>query len=154
VHKLRNILEHLPKDKQSQAIWRLKAAWSKASAEAALKELRQCIQWLETISPGAARSLEEGLEETLTINRLGLTQRFAKSFASTNLIESCFSNTRMWLGRVKHWRDTKMILRWSAAALLAAEANFNRVWGHEQMTNLIIALNDYQLKLVPQPKAA
>lgn len=64
VHKLRNVLEHLPKEKRHQAVWRLRGAWAKATPEAAWKELQACVKWLETISPSAARSLEEGLEET------------------------------------------------------------------------------------------
>ena len=154
VHKLRNVIEHLPEEKRGQAVWRLRGAWSKANVEACLKELRSCIKWLETISPSAARSLEEGLEETVTVTRLGLTERLAKSFSSTNLIESCFSNTGAWTRRVKRWRDAKMVLRWAAAALLAAEQGFKRVRGREQITDLLLALNTHKMKLAAQQKAA
>ena len=88
VHKLRNVVEHLPLEKRQQATWRLRGAWAKATPEKALKELRACVKWLDTISPNAARSLEEGLEETLTITRLGLHESLVKTFSSTNLIES------------------------------------------------------------------
>src|SRR5262249_34407887 len=72
VHKRRNVLGHLTPEKQRQAAWRLKAAWAEADPEKALDELQKVARWLESISPAAARSLEEGLEETLTLNRLGL----------------------------------------------------------------------------------
>ena len=122
VHKLRNVREHLPKEKQQQASWRLRGAWAKRTPEEALKELRATVKWLDGISPSAARSLEEGLDETLTLHRLGLNELLRQSLSSTNLIESCFARTEAWTRRVKRWRNGKMVLRWGAAALLAAEA--------------------------------
>lgn len=154
VHKLRNVLEHLPKEKRQQAAWRLRGAWAKATAEEALKELKACVKWLDPISPCAARSLEEGLEETLTLHRLGMNELLRKSLSSTNLIESCFARTEAWTGRVKRWRNAKMVLRWGAAALLVAEKGFRRIRGHEHLTELIVALNQHQTKLVPLAKAA
>src|SRR5437867_8898874 len=131
VHKLRNVLDHLPLEKRTQAAWRLRAAWAKSSAEAALKELRACVKWLESFSPSAARSLEEGLEETLTVSRLGLQQSLVQSFNSTNLIESCFARTDSWTKRVKRWDQRQMVLRWGAAALLYAATGFCRLRGCE-----------------------
>jgi putative transposase len=83
VHKQRNVVEHLPKDKQAQAIWRLRAAWGKSDPKAAEKELRKIVLWLEPISPMAARSLQEGLEETLTLQKLGVNHRLAHCRAPT-----------------------------------------------------------------------
>jgi transposase-like protein len=154
VHKLRNVIEHLPKDKRAQAIWRLRGAWAKGTAEAALKALKACAKWLETTSPGAARSLEEGLEETLTVTRLGLDAALVKTFGSTNLIESCFARTEAWTRRVKRWRNGKMVMRWGGAALLAAEKGFRRVRGHEQMSQLIEALNQNNSALALLKQAA
>jgi transposase-like protein len=154
VHKLRNVLEHLPQEKRAQAGWRLRGAWAKPSAEAALKELRAVVKWLDTISPSAARSLEEGLEETLTVMRLGLQGNLARSFSSTNLIESCFARTEAWTRRVKRWRDAKMILRWGAAALLVAEKGFRRIRGCDEIQQLLSALSAHQTNLEPQLKAA
>jgi transposase-like protein len=154
VHKLRNVMEHLPKEKRAQVGWRLRGAWAKPTVEAALKELRTVVKWLETLSPSAARSLEEGLEETLTVTRLGLEGNLARSFSSTNLIESCFARTEAWTRRVKHWRDAKMVLRWGAAALLVAEKGFRRVRGCDQMDRLLSALSEHQVKLASQLKAA
>jgi putative transposase len=144
VHKLRNVMEHLPKEKQQQAAWRLRGAWAKSSAEAALQELRATVKWLDTISPSAARSLEDGLLETLTLHRLGINELLRSSLSSTNLIESCFSRTEAWTRRVKRWRNGKMVLRWGAAALLVAEAGFRRIRGHAHLSQLKAALVAHQ----------
>jgi putative transposase len=143
VHKQRNVVEHLPKEKRQQAIWRLRAAWAKADWKEAGKELKAVAKWLEEISPGAARSLEEGMEETLTLQKLGINSKLCQSLSSTNLIESCFSRTASWTRRVKHWRGAKMILRWSAAALLQAEKGFRKVRGYRTMHELETALKNY-----------
>jgi putative transposase len=144
VHKLRNVMEHLPREKQQQAAWRLRGAWAKPTAEAALQELRATVKWLDTISPSAAQSLEEGLVETLTLHRLGINELLRRSLSSTNLIESCFSRTEAWTRRVKRWRNAKMVLRWGAAALLVAEAGFHRIQGHAHLPQLKAALVAHQ----------
>jgi transposase-like protein len=154
VHKLRNVVEHLPVEKRAQAVWRLRAAWAKSTPEEALKELRACVKWLDTISPSAARSLEEGLEETLTVTRLGLHESLVRTFSSTNLIESCFARTQSWTGRVKRWRGARMVLRWGAAALLFAEKGFRRVRGYDHLLQLLEALHNYKSELAPMKKAA
>jgi len=154
VHKPRNVLEHLPLEKRSQAAWRLRDAWAKGTPEEALKELRVCVRWLDTISPSAARSLEEGLEETLTVTRLGLHESLLRTFSSTNLIESCFARTKSWTSRVKRWRGARMVLRWGAAALLFAEKGFRRVRGHDHLSQLLQALQSHHSKLAPVRKAA
>jgi putative transposase len=154
VHKLRNVLEHLPLEKRQQAAWRLRGAWAKATPEEAMRELRACVKWLDTISPSAARSLEEGLEETLTVTRLGLPESLMRTFSSTNLIESCFARTESWTGRVKRWRNAKMVLRWGAAALLFAEKGFRRVRGYDHMNQLLEALRSNQSELASMKKAA
>lgn len=133
IHKRRNVLEHLSKEKPRQAAWRLKAAWAESDPRKAEAELRKVVKWLEAISPGAARSLEEGLEETLTVTRLGLNEELIKTFASTNLIESCFSQSEQVTRRVKRWRGGEMFLRWTGAALLFAEKGFRKVRGYRHL---------------------
>src|SRR6266568_4425246 len=135
-----------------EGAWRLRGAWAKGTPEEALKELRACVKWLDTISPGAARSLEEGLEETLTVTRLGLHESLVRTFSSTNLIESCFARTKSWTSRVKRWRGARMVLRWGAAALLVAEKGFRRVRGHDHLSQLIQALQSHHSKLAPVRK--
>ncbi len=145
IHKRRNVLEHLSQEKQRQAAWRLKAAWAEPDPIKALAELRKIVRWLETISPGAARSLEEGLEETLTVTRLGLHEELKKTFASTNLIESCFSQAEELTRRVKRWRSGEMFLRWTGAALLFAEQGFRKVRGYRYLPQLKNALHQHHL---------
>lgn len=152
VHKQRNVVEHLPREKQRQAIWRLRAAWDKKDPKEAEKELRKIAQWLESFSPMAARSLKEGLEETLTLQRLGINSKLGRILSSTNVIESCFARVEHWTRRVKQWRDPGMVLRWSASALLIAEKGFRRLNGYEQFTALEEALKE--LHPVPMLKAA
>jgi transposase-like protein len=144
VHKQRNVVEHLPREKQRQAIWRLRAAWDKKNPKEAEKELRKIAQWLESFSPMAARSLKEGLEETLTLQTLGINSKLGRTLSSTNVIESCFARVEHWTHRVKHWHDPDMVLRWSASALLLAEKGFRRLRGHEQFSALEEALTDLQ----------
>lgn len=150
VHKQRNVIEHLPREKQSQAIWRLRAAWAKSDVVAAERELRAVARWLRGFSPMAARSLEEGLEETLTLQRLGVNDALLQSLSSTNLIESCFSRTADWTRRVRRWRGGPMLLRWSAAALLVAETGFRKIKGHRQLGRLELALKNYELEILNQ----
>ena len=142
IHKGRNVLEHLSKEKQRQAAWRLKAAWAQSDPRQAESELRKVVKWLEAISPGAARSLEEGLEETLTVSRLGLHEDLIKTFASTNPIESCFSRTEQLTRRVKRWRSGEMFLRWTGAALLFAEKGFRKVRGYRHLHQLSASLKN------------
>ena len=154
VHKLRNVLEHLPKEKRDQATWRLHGAWAKKTEAEALKELRSCVKWLQEINPQAASSLEEGLEETVTVTRLNLDERLLKTVRSTNVLESLFAQTEHWSRRVKWWRDINMVLRWGASALLAAEKKFHRIHGADKLHQLITGLEKYQSTLATSLKAA
>ena len=92
----------------------------------------------------AARSLREGLEETLTLQKLGINARLAHCLSSTNMIESCFSHSGSMTQRVKHWRDGRMVLRWAAATLRHAERAFRRVRGFEHLAQLEEALSESQ----------
>jgi putative transposase len=154
VHKRRKVLDHLPLERRAQVAWRLRGAWAKATPEAALKELRACVAWLQSIWPDAARSLAEGLEETLTITRLRLQPSLARTLHSTNLIESCFARTEAWTSRVKHWQGPQMVLRWGTAALLHAEKGFRRINGCEHLSQLIQSLEHHDMELASLRKAA
>lgn len=99
------------------------------------------MKWLRRIAPDAAASLEEGLAETLTVTRLGLTDDIKRTFTTTNLIESAFSVCESVTGRVKRWREGDMRLRWCAAGLFKAEAQFRKVRGYRDMTTLVDALD-------------
>ncbi len=136
VHKLRNVLEQLPKDKQAQARWRIQSAWAQKDPKVAERELRKTAHWLQDSWPMAANSLLEGLEETLTVQRLKLGPKLARSLSNTNLIENCFGQVAHRARRVKRWNGARMILRWSAAALLEAEKRFKRLNGCDQLSHL------------------
>jgi transposase-like protein len=146
VHKQRNVVEHLPEDKQAQAVWRLRSAWAQEDAREAEKQLKQTVKWLEEINPMAARSLEEGLEETLTLHRLGVNVALRTALSSTNAIESCFSRTGGLMHRVKRWRKGDMRLRWAATMLLVAEQGFRRIKGYRHLVELGKALQALEPK--------
>jgi putative transposase len=151
IHKLRNVLDQLPEEKKAQAGWRLRSAWAKKDPKAAEKELRQTAQWLEPSWPRAAASLLEGLTETLTVQSLNLPPMLCRILSNTNLIENCFAQAAHRTHQVKRWDGPKMILRWTAAALLAAEKNFRRVKGCEQLSLLEKALHEPQN--IPNPQS-
>jgi len=136
IHKMRNVLDHLPKDKQPQARWRLRAAWAHKDPLTAERELRKVVRWLEPTAPMAAASLEEGLEETLTAQRLNLHPDLARVLSNTNIIENCFSQVAHRVRRVKRWNGPQMILRWTASSLLHAEKRFRRIEGCDHIQEL------------------
>jgi len=142
IHKLRNVLDQLPEEKKAQAGWRLRSAWGSKDVKVAEKQLRQTARWLEPSWPMAAASLLEGLEETLTVQRLNIQHSLCRSLSNTNLIENCFAQVAYKTGRVKRWHGPNMILRWTAAALLHAEKNFRRIKGCQQLPDLEKALRD------------
>lgn len=98
------------------------------------------VRNVERLAPGAANSLKEGLDETLTVHRLGLRGALRKTLASTNVIENCQGTTRRITRNVKNWRDGAMIERWVGCALLAAEERSHRIKGHRDLLFLKSAL--------------
>src|SRR5271169_2243694 len=150
-HKRRNVLAHLPKEHQHSIDARISAAYNMAAYENARKSLELTVKYLEKLNPSAAGSLKEGLEETLTIHKLGVTGLLIKTLSTTNPIESCFSVTRTITGRVKRWRGDDMVQRWAVASLLRAEKKFRRVKGYKEIPKLIAAL---QLKSIDRKEAA
>jgi transposase-like protein len=142
-HKRRNVLGYLPKEMQAQVAAVLRAAW-KLDPKEGLARLRTQIEWLEQSHPNAAASLREGLEETFTIARLGLSPILRKCLTTTNIIESSLSGVEGRTGRVTRWRSGEMALRWAAAAALETERNFRKIMGHEHLWMLKAALDDGQ----------
>lgn len=141
VHKRRNVEAHLPDKHHEELGRRLNAAYHETNATQALALLRATVGWLRRISPAAAASLEEGLEETLTVIRLGVPELLRKTLATTNPIESAFSVAESVTRRVKRWRDGDMRQRWCVAGLVDAESRFNRVKGHKHLPQLLTALD-------------
>ena len=144
-HKRRNVLKHLPEKHQNAVDARISAAYKMSDYDEARKSLDLTVRYLEKINPDAAASLKEGLEETLTVHRLGITGLLRKSLATTNPLESCFSGVRTTTGRVKHWRGDDMAQRWAVAALLRAEKKFRRVKGYKELPKLAAVLQQKSL---------
>jgi len=114
-------------------------------------ELGKVFRQLERINPSAARSLEEGMEETLTVHRLGAGGLLRRSLVSANPIESCFSIVEKVAGNVKRWRAGNQALRWTATGLLEAEKTFRKVKGYRELEALHRKLNAL---LTPQVRVA
>ena len=144
-HKLRNVLDYLPKELKPQVASVMRAALRLGAAEGIAK-LKQQAQWLEREYPDAAASLREGLEELFTINRLGLSPSLRRALGSTNIIENPNSAARRRTGRVTRWRAGAMVKRWAAAAFLDAEKSFRRILGYRDLWMLqAVLLNDDQV---------
>jgi transposase-like protein len=139
-HKRRNVLNHLPKEHQHAIDARISAAYNMAAYDDARKSLELTVKYLEKLNPSAAASLKEGLEETLTVHKLGVKELLRKTLQTTNPIESCFSVTRTIMGRVKRWRGDDMVQRWAVASLLRAEKKFKRVKGYREIPKLTATL--------------
>jgi len=153
-HKRRNVLEHLPQTERMFVSRKLNKAWSEPDARRAEAQLRALAKHLETKHPGAAASLLEGLEETLTVTRLGLNGSLLDTFKSTNPIESMISIARDVTGNVKRWKNGKMVMRWMAAGLLDAEKRFRRVKGYRDMAILRTALRRHHQGLESTRRSA
>ena len=141
IHKVRNVVEHLPEGCRADWKRRLRNAYAMISYEEAEAALEKLWRQLVEINPSAARSLEEGMEETLTLHRLGVAPLRRRSLSSTNLIESCLSTVRRVTRNVKRWRGGTHIARWTAAGLLEAERKFRRVKGYRELPELARKLN-------------
>lgn len=146
LHKQRNILDQLPKEKQSQVLMRLRAAWGMTSYDDAKKALEDVRNYLKGINEAAANSLDEAFEETLTLHRLGVPPVLRKSIMSTNPIESCFSGVRDLCKNVRRWRDMAMVRRWAGTGLLAIEKKFRRIRGYKSMSVLVTKIRTLDLK--------
>jgi transposase-like protein len=141
VHKRRNVEAHLPEKHHEELGRQLHAAWHDTDHARALHSLRGTVCWLRRHSPDAAASLEEGLEETLTVVRLQVPAMLRKTLSTTNPIESAFSVAEQVTHRVKRWRDGDMRQRWCVAGLLDAERRFHRVKGHRHLPYLVTVLD-------------
>jgi transposase-like protein len=139
-HKERNVTDHLPEAERPLIQRRLRAAWANPDPEQARAELDALARSLARQRPGAAASLREGLAETLTVNRLGVGGKLLQTLESTNPVESMIEIVRDHAGRVKRWSSGEMALRWAAAGMLAAQAQFRRVKGYQELPQFAAAL--------------
>lgn len=150
LHKRRNVLAHLTEEYREQVDRKLAAAYAMTSTADAQRALEKLHRELQELNPSAARSLEEGLEETLTVNRLPPEGWLRRMLATTNPLESTFSVVETVCRRVKCWQRSDQLQRWVGSALWVAEGNYRRIRGYRDLPKLLAALE----KLRPQPPAA
>ena len=146
-HKKRNVADALPERLRTGVRSAMVQAYATRDAKRARRLLENLARRLEHQHPGAAASLREGLEETLTVMRLNLPENLERILSSTNLIENLFSRVREIGRRVKRWQGGTMVLRWTAAAVIEAERGFRKLAGYRALPTLAAALraNDAQL---------
>ena len=139
-HKKRNVTDALPERLRATVRSAMNQAYATRDTERARRLLEGLARRLEHQHPGAAASLREGLEETLTVMRLGLPENLERVLSSTNLIENLFSRVREIGHRVKRWQSGTMVLRWTATGVLEAERGFRKLVGYRAMPILAAAL--------------
>lgn len=140
LHKIRNVQDRLPKTLRSVVAKRMRAAYHADTALAAQAQLESLAGELDRTHPGAAASLREGLDDTLTVLRLDVPPTLARTLRSTNCVESMIEICRDHSRNVKRWRDGQMALRWCAAGMVQASTQFRRVNGHLHLRALRTAL--------------
>jgi transposase-like protein len=143
VHKKRNVLEHLAKSERLWVSRRMTQAYNENDEAKARKQLLSLANELQRINPSAAKSLLEGLDETLTVQRLGLPEQLRRSLRSTNIIESANNGVRGGSRNVKNWRNGAQVERWTAASLLETEKHVRRIRGCKHMRVLLVALENH-----------
>ena len=139
-HKRRNVIEHLPKEMHASVNRSLRQAWQAKSAPLASKQLLRLATSLQARHPGAAASLREGLQETLTLQSLGVSGELYTVLRTTNPIENLNGSIAHYSRNVKRWKDGLMTLRWVASALSDASGRFRRVKGRTELIALMAAL--------------
>ncbi len=160
IHKARNIMERLSPALHASVRRALRQAWELDDADKAEKLIRNLAQRLERDAPGVSKSILEGLDEILTVSRLGLPAELRRSLACTNIIENMMGTVRRVTRNVKRWSSASMALRWTAAAMLEAKKGFRRLKAYKQLPALRVAINAHyertsnKERLAQQAKAA
>jgi putative transposase len=151
VHKRRNVLDHLTDEQKPEVSKKLNAAYALEDHAAAKLALNMLHRELMDLNPSAARSLGEGMEETLTVHRLHVPTQLRKTLASTNVIESAFSIVEQVCKNVKRWHGGDQRERWVGSGLLVAQKQFRRVTGYKQIPALI---RELEALAPPEPEVA
>ena len=153
-HKKRNVADHLPESMRPGVRRAMNQAYECRDAKRAKRLLEALAARLESEHPGAAASLREGLDDTLTVIELNLPERLQLSLRTTNPIDNLIGSVRKVSRRVKRWRGGRMMLRWCGAAVLDAEQRFRRIRGYREMPKLIAALRARDAELDEKENAA
>lgn len=152
VHKRRNVLGHLPETMHANVRRAMQQAYESTDAELARRQLDRLARSLEREHPGAAASLREGMEETLTLQRLGVTGALYRSLRSTNAIENLNGSVVHFCHNVRRWKDGSMLVRWIGSALNEAQQRFRRLKGFQEMKHLVAALDRQHDREGVEPK--
>src|SRR5438445_234301 len=150
IHKARNVTERLPKPLHASVRRALRQAWELDDADKAERLLRNLARRLDQEAPGVAASILEGLDEMLTVNRLGLPIKIRRSLACANSIENMMGTVRRVSRNVKRWRNAAMALRWTAAGMMEAAKGFRRLKAYKHLPVLRAALAAHQSNYVSQ----
>jgi len=146
IHKARNVIERLPKPLHACVRKALRQAWEIDDADKAERLVRNLARRLEGEAAGVAKSILEGLDEMLTVNRLGLPLELRRALACTNAIENMMGTVRRVCRNVKRWRNAEMALRWTAAGMMEAAKGFRRLKAYKQLPVLKAALLAHQAR--------
>ncbi len=147
VHKVRNVQEHLPEAERARVATTMRGAYRSGDAAQAKRVLTGLARQLDKKHPSAAASIREGLDETLTLLRLGVTGALLRTLSTTNAIENLNGLLRTRIRNVKRWQGGSMILRWLVTALDDAAMGFRRIRGHQELRKLVTILRDHDTKL-------
>ncbi|WAS91832.1 IS256 family transposase [Nannocystis punicea] len=149
VHKVRNVVDHLPEQKKDSVRKVLREALGATTAKTAKRRLEALAGSLASEHPSAAASVREGLDELFTVKELGLPDDLVRSLSTTNAIENVNNGIRRIAGRVKRWRGGSMILRWIGVTLHELQRGFHRIKGCRGMKDLVTALRTRDAQLDP-----
>lgn len=147
VHKKRNVLEQLPESRRPAAGAAMSEAYRSGNPKTGKKLLENLARTLDVDHPGAASSVREGLDETLTVMAFGLPELLERTLCTTNMIENVVGRIRDTSGRVRRWKGGSMIVRWLASGLLEAARGFRRLKGHDGMKKLLVALRSRDARI-------
>lgn len=152
-HKMRNVLDELPRDQHPQVMNVMRAAWKLTDADEGMKRLEGLARFLEHEHESAARSLREGMAEMFTMQKLKLPPSLYKCLGTTNVIESPQGGVQKRTGNVTRWRDGAMVERWVASAWLLTEKHFRKVIGHRDFWTLAVALGREETRCISEKVA-
>ena len=153
-HKMRNVLDELPREQHAQTLNVMRAAWKLTDADQGMKKLEQLARFLEHDHESAAKSLREGLAEVFTVQRLKLPPSLFKCLGTTNVIESPQSGVQKRTNNVTRWRNADMVERWVASAWLLTEKHFRKVVGHRDFWSLAVILGREENSAASKEKVA
>lgn len=139
-HKRENVVSYLAKESQELFRKKLRSAYHKTTYESAKRALLKIHEELLPINQSAARSLMEGIEETLTLHRLGIFKELSRSFKTTNVLESINARVGQSTDKVDYWRNSNQKLRWTATALLDIEPRLRKIKGTRYLYKLRLAI--------------